>query len=233
MRFLTVCLVLALLMGGCDSTDSGQPGELTVNGAPVVEAAAFLDEVESSSRWQNREGYHCYLSSLDGAQLNPFLRCGPVPPSLRAEQGPWGTHLIAAAIEPAGARLESLGERGVGYRLLENERLSRPDDLAPPSLDQISVQAVTGRVFETVWDSFDYGFHSCMARHGVWAFDADFTFDGKERADLEEGELVEVVRLLGYDLAAFGAAARDKDLEIACVDEIAQQAGAAFGEVAE
>lgn len=207
--------------------------ELTVAGTPVVDGQTFLDTVEATSRTRESDDLRCYFSSFDGVELNAFVRCGPAYPSLKAEQGPWETYRITADIDPSGTSLGLARQEGAGYRLLENESLSRPDGATAPQRDEISVPAVTGRVFETVWESLDYDFHYCMARHGAYVFGAEFTLDGSGLREVEQGDLVEVVTLHRYRLATFGPDERAPDHEAGCVDEVAQQAGASFGEVAE
>ena len=200
MRLAVAVLLTAALIASCEGAVPGpEPGvttQLTVDGQSVIEGADFLARIESGSRNSTTDGFACYFSSFDDVTLNPLVRCGPAYPNLKGEQGPWETVSISAQQEPDGVRL-SIGRRhGAGYRLLENEALSRPDGSPPPTLEQMRIPAVTGRVFETVWDSLDYDFHYCMASSGVFVFDARFTFDGNERVEWDAADQVWV----GHDL---------------------------------
>lgn len=247
MRLRIGLALIALMAAACspavpgDTTETnsestngaGAATKLTVAGTPVTDGAAFLRTVEATSRNRERDGFRCYFSSFDDVELNPFVRCGPAHPNLRAEQGPWETFRIHADIDPSGTRLGLGRQTGTGYRLLDAETLSRPDGVAAPAPDEMSVPVVTGRVFETVWESLGYDFHYCMARHGVYVFDAQFLLDGRELREVDQGDTVEVVRLIAYDLATFGPEERARDLEGECLDVVARQAGASFGEIAE
>lgn len=219
-------LIIALLASACTGGT-----DLEVNDTPVLEPEKFLTFVESKHREGGREDFFCYFSAI-GGKLNPFVRCGPASPNFKGQQGPWATFSFKADVQQSGTNLWGVVSRGSGYRLLADEVLSRPDGVEAPDPDDISVPPVTGRVFETVWDTLDYDFHYCMAREGAYVFDASFDFDGLERVDVEEGQPVEVVTLLSYDVANFGLdAAIDHAAD--CITEVAVAAGARFGEVAE
>ena len=210
--------------------------ELTVDGRPVVGVPAVLDAAEVASQDYNLEDARCYLLTFDGAELNPILRCGPALPQMKTALGPWMTYSLDLEDEGAELRLKRGRDHGSGYSLLEGEILSRPDGAQPPPIDEISVPAPTGQAWVTVWHALDPWFHYCMAESDVLAFSPDFTFDGKERDDLDWDEPVEMVQLERYSLTEFSdapAADELRRIEEACTDSIARRAGASFGVVRE
>lgn len=242
MKTAIILIAISLILSSCETASpgatvappSGGPTtQLTVTGQPVIGGADLLDVIATNSRDRNMDGFACYFSTLDGQSLNPFVRCGPAHPNLKGEQGPWETVTILATVGPEGVRLRSGMRHGTGYNLLADEVLSRPDGATPPPIDEIQIPPVTGRVFETVWDSLGYDLHYCMADQGAFVFAAEFTFDGKLSVDFEEVNQVEVVRLTGYETASFDASEPMIGALARCVDTVAMAAGASFGEVAE
>ena len=236
MRWHTGWIVIAVVAAACGAAvPPADPSttHLEIDGQPVLDGLEFLTAVEAARRRSALNGFRCYFSSFDGDELNPFVRCGPAHADFKAEQGPWQTYTFKADVGAEGATLRGSRYRGSGYRLLDNEALSRPDGAEQPNPNDISVPPVTGRVFETVWQTLDYDFHYCTTQRGVYAFDAVMAFDGQDRFDLEPGDEVEEVLLIRYEVANFRDDGDSAEHDDQCIEDVAQAAGASSGTVEE
>jgi len=173
-------LVAAAFAVGRASESDNPPPEYRVAGLPVVDAPALLvaaDEAfaDSPAAWRSGESRCFFSQPSTAAELNPFLRCGPVYRTLQHGIDPWDTYAVSGSESSGGFVLE-LGPQVETESALDiGEVLSRPDGLSPVDEEPAFPNATpvppdTARFPYDSWETA-FEFEQCLAVEGVGLFD--------------------------------------------------------------
>lgn len=174
-----VVLVVGAFVIGRETTPDPPPATYRVRGLEVIDpegfiAAADVAFTDGLSAWWSDESRCFYSQAAAGAELHPFLRCGPVYRNLMAQRPPWDTFAVSGTARDGaysltlGPRIETESPLDVG------EVLSRPDG-AQPSDDQPTFPNATPTTDPTVrypaedWQSAQ-DVERCLAEVGVRTF---------------------------------------------------------------